>query len=589
MPITLPSAPIDQFDPYNDPVAGDLFVIFDTRTGGTKKIDIKFFYPAAPSSNYQWIPGFDYAEGAVVNHLGKWYISLDTPNVGKNPATEPAFWEEQIKSSSGFVVWAPGVFTGDHIFVLYDFNQDDTAPDWGIYSLIDAARPYNSIDFEAELAAGDWELFGGAASGLSDVLAISNNGGGLQIKNIANGSASQDAVTFAQLSAIPQHFRGQYTTVGNLTAAVPVGAIGDYAYIDAGVGSDVLFYTWDSDDVVWKLGGSAPVPDSSTTVKGKIEIATDAEVITGTDTVRSVVPSSLAAWWTAIKAAAVTWAGQFTFTLSPIVSALTATKHVRTGGSKELITVDSALPADVNLGTDDVKPVTSLSLQTSKYETQYRLRSFTTSSSAANAYAANLAPAITTYGSGGLLVGVKCTNANTGAATMALNGLSALAMIRPDGSPLKAGDIPAGGTALLQYTGTALMLLNPAFPVMSKSLFALFAVSVVGGSPNTVTLDMDSEYYRTFVTATAITAAFTLSFSNTTNRVHAIYHFNITGANIPISLPSTARMADTEKAAGRWSDSTRILTLSGTTATPFTLQFMWDGSIYRVLIGSAFI
>lgn len=37
------------------------------------------------------------------------------------------------------------------------------------------------------------------------------------------------------------------------------------------------------------------IADASTTVKGKVELATDAETITGTDTVRAVTPASLKA------------------------------------------------------------------------------------------------------------------------------------------------------------------------------------------------------------------------------------------------------------------------------------------------------
>lgn len=37
------------------------------------------------------------------------------------------------------------------------------------------------------------------------------------------------------------------------------------------------------------------IADASTTVKGKVELATDAEAITGTDTVRAVTPASLKA------------------------------------------------------------------------------------------------------------------------------------------------------------------------------------------------------------------------------------------------------------------------------------------------------
>jgi hypothetical protein len=47
---------------------------------------------------------------------------------------------------------------------------------------------------------------------------------------------------------------------------------------------------------------SASIPDSSTTVKGKIEIATLAEVATGTDTVRAVTPEGVRQERIALKA-----------------------------------------------------------------------------------------------------------------------------------------------------------------------------------------------------------------------------------------------------------------------------------------------
>jgi hypothetical protein len=43
---------------------------------------------------------------------------------------------------------------------------------------------------------------------------------------------------------------------------------------------------------------SATIPDASATVKGKVELATDAEAITGTDTVRAVTPANVAAVFT---------------------------------------------------------------------------------------------------------------------------------------------------------------------------------------------------------------------------------------------------------------------------------------------------
>lgn len=53
--------------------------------------------------------------------------------------------------------------------------------------------------------------------------------------------------------------------------------------------------TIDTDDVVWESFDAA-VPDASTTVKGKVELATQGEVDTGTDPARVVTPETLAGW-----------------------------------------------------------------------------------------------------------------------------------------------------------------------------------------------------------------------------------------------------------------------------------------------------
>ncbi|AMV16608.1 hypothetical protein [Planctomyces sp. SH-PL14] len=53
--------------------------------------------------------------------------------------------------------------------------------------------------------------------------------------------------------------------------------------------------TLDTDDIVWDSFDAA-VPDASTTVKGKVELATQGEVDAGTDQTRVVTPETLAGW-----------------------------------------------------------------------------------------------------------------------------------------------------------------------------------------------------------------------------------------------------------------------------------------------------
>lgn len=62
----------------------------------------------------------------------------------------------------------------------------------------------------------------------------------------------------------------------------------------------------------------------------------------------------------------------------------------------------------------------------------------------------------------GFAFAVKCTTANTGAATLAIDSAGAIAIKKNATANLATGDITAGMIALLIYDGTYLQLLNPA-------------------------------------------------------------------------------------------------------------------------------
>jgi hypothetical protein len=92
--------------------------------------------------------------------------------------------------------------------------------------------------------------------------------------------------------------RGQQGEDGNMTNPMTTGgdiiyggASGEPTRLANGSVAQVLTSSGGTDAPVW----SDPVADASTTVKGKVELATDAEAITGTDTVRAVTPASLKA------------------------------------------------------------------------------------------------------------------------------------------------------------------------------------------------------------------------------------------------------------------------------------------------------
>lgn len=89
-----------------------------------------------------------------------------------------------------------------------------------------------------------------------------------------------------------------------------------------------------------------------------------------------------------------------------------------------------------------------------------RLLNHAADTGTANAYAIAPSPAIAAYVAG-QLVTLKPANANTGASTLAVNGLSAVAVKMQDGSALSAGAMLAGGVYLLMHDGTNFVLLNP--------------------------------------------------------------------------------------------------------------------------------
>lgn len=911
----------------------------------TYKINSKYF-GAPPSSNYTWIPSFNYPLDEIVEYNGKFWRSIDTPNTGNPPFVGSAFWTVEVQQSSGVSPWAAGIYTGSSVFVFYDVNQDSADPDWHLYFLHDDTRPYNSTDFPTELAAGKWVDMGGdnfpnpltadltwedgghdfllqgtnpkviqtvnadlasaigilngraflGADGaptvsqstgadfevindnvtisasllatLLDVATPANNrgfkifmnadpAGNLTITHYkgaviiekikidqATGAIALDGAagsvgnvirktsTGWAWSADLSPYRGTFASAGALATAVPIGNAGDYAFVDAGVGSDVTIYIWDNDDNAWKVGGAGAVLAWSTTVagiversttaeaqnivtraaagssdasnsdartpseKGLVEIllsfittawtwtlkqtftlaprfnsvtanqvlevdaskdlvsaakgtaynkdfASDAETIAGAITNKPIQPANLAAYIIDFLGAVHTWALQQTFTIGPIVSDATASLMAGFSAGKKLISiawatsaeiitgtdatkpinslqlagsnyalksyVDTAvtglldlrggfdasggawptsaspnpgsgvagavlkadwwvitvagtingldvhvgdwiaakidtpgntnanwtlvsidmviaLIADINTGTDNTKYITAAGLQGSKYETQYGLRTFAPSTSAANAYTWNLSPAITTYGSGGLLMKVKFTNANTGAATGNANGLGALNIVMPDGSALPAGAIGANSTKVLQYDGggVQLVLLNPSVISLGAATASTMAwwdsvkrltsiayatvADMITGTDTTkpltvatvlgytslaeiaaavsaaiLNLNFGTQAGACFGVATTISAACSVTVTETNGKI-LLLKFKVTGT-VPITMPSNFFFEQTEQTLGRWAPGTKVFTAVGTTDTEFDISAEKFGSNWRCVSG----
>lgn len=95
-----------------------------------------------------------------------------------------------------------------------------------------------------------------------------------------------------------------------------------------------------------------------------------------------------------------------------------------------------------------------------------------TASGTANALAVALSPPITAYVAGLTIRFITGAAANTGAATLAVNGLSALAINTGDGTaPLAAGDLPPSSLVTVVHDGTRFRLLSAQAGVVSVKGF----------------------------------------------------------------------------------------------------------------------
>ena len=167
------------------------------------------------------------------------------------------------------------------------------------------------------------------------------------------------------------------------------------------------------------------------------------------------------------------------------------------GGSPAVASV-----AEVNTGTDNAKIPTALALEGSKYLTQAGTKVSATASGT-NTYTATLSPAITAYVTGQRFF-ITFTNANSGAATLNLNSLGAIAIKKNGTTALASGDIPAGSVGLVAYDGTNFQLLNPfTITVLSSTTNVIEEITTTASS---ATPTPTGGSLRNFFTITALAA-----------------------------------------------------------------------------------
>lgn len=110
----------------------------------------------------------------------------------------------------------------------------------------------------------------------------------------------------------------------------------------------------------------------------------------------------------------------------------------------------------------------------------------------------------------------------------------------------------------------------------------------VSESSGIVILNMNSLRSRRFNTSATASANFEIQISNTTNARKFTYFRNVTGT-ITVTCPSSFRMdTDEVNITGRWNSGTRVITIVGSTASPFEFSGEYDGSVWLFRVSNAY-
>lgn len=259
----------------------------------------------------------------------------------------------------------------------------------------------------------------------------------------------------------------------------------------------------------------AGAPDATTTQKGIVELATQAEadagtasggtgaaLLTRTSNIRArnindyVADTGVANAYVITPAPAITAyaAGQlFTFKASS-ANTTASTINVNGLGAKNIFKKgDTALAAgDILSGQIvmveyDGTQFQMLSQSGKAKVSQDGLELYAVDSVGTDAYAVTLVPAPTAYTSG-MIVNFKAGTVNTGAATLNVNGLGAKTIVRNGNVTLSDGDIKSGQVVTVIYDGTNFQMQSQTSSPSSRRLHTFTTNVVVASDTNETAL-----------------------------------------------------------------------------------------------------
>jgi hypothetical protein len=118
----------------------------------TYRMNASDIMASAASPDDAWNENTVYNDGDISTYGGEVWISNENDNTGNPPGPTSTHWTIGVHAAAGEAYWSPGVYTGDAPIVI----KEKPAGVFGQYLLV-APRPFNSVDFDTELAAGKWK------------------------------------------------------------------------------------------------------------------------------------------------------------------------------------------------------------------------------------------------------------------------------------------------------------------------------------------------------------------------------------------------------------------------------------------------
>jgi len=160
------------------PSGNDKISLYDSQGDFTGHVNVSDLISGQnETTNINWSNILIYNTGDIVKSEGKfWESILVGDNLGNVPQ-ENANWTEVSKSESGLVLYVPGVFLNDEVYCI---NQIPNRNGFWLVRLVNATRPFNSVDFTTEYNNGDWAVVGdknkyGVDTGAADAYILTLN------------------------------------------------------------------------------------------------------------------------------------------------------------------------------------------------------------------------------------------------------------------------------------------------------------------------------------------------------------------------------------------------------------------------------